>query len=200
MARASPGALFAAGAALLPAFLFQQDIVLRTILFVMFLVLNAVSGRGVRLLQYLLVAAGIVIFNLVIPTGRILISPLGLPVTEVALKAGLSKATAMVGLIALSRFSIRADLRFPGRLGGLLGASLMYFERIMGQRRSIDRRDIIGSIDAMLLSIHGAPSDPDPSRPPVRTSPGAAAVLIAVAGAAWSALGWTFVHPHPFWG
>ncbi len=201
------GALFATGAALLPAFLFQQDIVLRAVLFAVFLALNAASGRPVRPIPYLAVAAGIIVCNLFIPTGRVLIAPLGLPVTEVALKSGLSKATAMVGLIALSRFSIRSELRFPGRIGGLLGASLAYFERIMAERHAIDRRDLIGSIDRILLSIHGSPPD-GPTTPLVarfqssqgRSSTAAALVLVGTAAAAWGLLGWTLLRPHPFWG
>ncbi len=199
-AQASPRALFAAGAALLPAFLLQEDITLRAALFCLFLVLNAASGRRIRLLQHLLVGAGIVVFNLVIPTGRVLFSVLSLAVTEGALKSGLYKSTAMIGLIALSQFSIRAELRFPGRIGGLLGTSLLYFERIMAEKRILDRRDIVGSVDAILLSVHREPVGPDPSQPRGRTSPGGAALLALVVMACWGALVWTFVHPRPIWG
>ena len=198
--QASSRALFIAGAALLPAFLFQQDLVIRMALFLIFVGLNAASGRKPRLLQYALVGAGIVAFNLVIPTGRVLVSILGLPLTEVALKTGVSKATAMVGLISLSLFSIRSDLRLPGRFGGLLGTSLLYFERIMGQRRAIDRRDLVGSIDAVLLSVHQAPRVAGRSTPRIRTRAAAAGLLVFVVIAAWGALGWTLVHPRPFWG
>jgi hypothetical protein len=197
---ASSLALFLVGAALLPAFLFQQDLVIRTALFLLFIGLNAASGRRPRLLQYVVVGAGIVVFNLIIPTGRVLVSVLGLPLTEVALKTGVSKATAMVGLVALSLFSIRPDLRLPGRFGGLLGTSLLYFERIMGQRRAIDRRDLIGSIDAVLLSAHQSPPTPVAAAARVRTSTVAAALLVLVVAAAWGALAWTLVHPKPFWG
>jgi heptaprenyl diphosphate synthase len=193
-------ALFLAGAVLLPAFLFQQDLVIRSALFLLFMGLNVASGRRPRLLQYVLVGAGIVVFNLVIPTGRVLVSVSGLPITEVALKTGVSKATAMVGLIALSLFSIRSDLRLPGRFGGLLGRSLLYFERIMGERRAIDRRDLIGSIDAVLLSVHQAPLTPNPSAARVRTSAVAGGLLVLIVIASWGALAWTLVHPRPFWG
>ena len=198
--RASSRALFLSGAALLPAFLFQQDLVIRAALFLLFIGLNVASGRRPRLLQYVLVGAGIVVFNLVIPTGRVLVSVLGLPLTEVALKSGVSKATAMVGLIALSLFSIRSDLRLPGRFGGLFGTSLLYFERIMGQRRAINRKDLIGSIDAVLLSAHQVPPTPPADEARVRTRPAAATVLVLVVLVSWGALAWTFVHPRPFWG
>jgi hypothetical protein len=198
--RASSRALFATGAALLPAFLLQQDLVLRALLVVVFLGLNAVSGRKVRLLQSLLVGAGIVALNLVIREGKVLAVVAGLPLTELSLKAGVLKASAMVGLIALSRFSVRSDLRVPGTVGSLLGTSLVYFERIMGARHPMDRRDVIGSIDAILLSAHDEPSAAPVSCPRTRTSIAGGAVLTLVLLASWGALGWTLIHPSPFWG
>jgi len=197
----SPRVLFIAGALLFPAFLMQQDIVLRSLEVLIFVVLNALAGRHIRVMNYLVVMAGIVVFNLVIPTGRELVSLFGWSITEGALKSGLHKGTAMAGLIALSQFSIRSGLHLPGRLGGLIGRSLYYFEKIMSQRRRIDRKDVIGSIDALLLEIHAAGAE-DRSRKAERsrsTVPGVAflGALVAVAWAAWVL---TLVHPRPFWG
>lgn len=204
----SSQALFICGALLFPPFLLQQDIVVRAGLILVFFALNLLSHRRVRILQSLLVAAGIVAFNLVIPTGRVLASPLGLPITEGALKSGLLKATAMTGLIFLSRFSIRPSLRLPGRFGGLIGRSLYYFEAIMGQRRRIDRRDVIGSVDALLLSVtEQAECDPTvpaedgggvPTKPARRR--GGLPALIALVALNWGVYAATLVHPRPFWG
>ncbi len=200
-ANASPRILFLAGAMLFPAFLLQQDIVVRTLQIVLFMVLNVMSGRRIRLLQFIIVSAGIVVFNLVIPTGRVLVSVLGLSITEGALKSGLLKATAMTGLIALSQFSIRSDLRLPGRIGGLIGRSLFYFEQIMGERRRIDRKDIIGSIDALLLEIHAAgAADETSAKERVRSTLPGLAVLSAVVLINWSAYIVTLFHPRPIWG
>jgi hypothetical protein len=202
-AHAAPGLLFACGALVFPSFLLQQDLAVRAVQVVFFVCLCAFSGRRIRPLQYLVVAAGIVVFNLVIPTGRVLLSILGLPLTEGALKSGLLKATAMTGLIALSQFSIRSDLRIPGRIGGLLGRSLFYFERIMGQRRKLERRDIIGSIDALLLEVHQAPTAdeqaPLGAAEPLeasgrRSTPRGFAFLAAVVLVNWGALAATLFH------
>jgi hypothetical protein len=211
-ARAGPAVtsnvLFVCGALLFPPFLLQQDLVVRAGLIALFLVLNVIAGRRPRILQFLLVTAGIVAFNLVIPTGRVLLSPLGLPITEGALKSGLMKATAMTGLIFLSQFSIRPDLRLPGRIGGLIGRSLFYFEAVMAQRRRIDRKDIIGSIDALLLSVSEGAASGEPGLPggasveksaPSR-GPGGLAALIAIVLFNWAVYAVTLVHPRPFWG
>ncbi len=208
-AGASPQALFFCGALLFPPFLLQQDLVVRAGLIALFVALNALAGRRIRILQSILVAAGIVAFNLVLPTGRVLLSPMGLPITEGALKSGLMKATAMTGLIFLSRFSIRPNLRLPGRIGGLIGRSLFYFEAIMSQRRRIDRKDIIGSIDALLLAVTeggGPQGDGVPSGQPVAAPDGTTArwkglaALIATVLLTWAAYAATLVHPRPFWG
>jgi len=204
----SSEALFICGALLFPPFLLQQDIVVRSALILMFATLNLASGRRVRILQSAVVAAGIVVFNLVIPTGRVLLAPLGLNITEGALKSGLMKATAMTGLIYLSRFSIRSDLKLPGRIGGLIGRALFYFEAIMSQKQRIDRRDVIGSVDALLLSV----TQQDVSSE-ARVRGGAAAMetglarrrgalagLIAIVLFNWSVYAATLVHPRPFWG
>lgn len=206
---ASPQALFLCGALLLPPFLLQQDLVVRAGLIALFMILNAFAGRRMRILQSVLVTAGIVAFNLVIPTGRVLAAPLGLPITEGALKSGLMKATAMTGLIFLSRFSIRPSLRLPGRFGGLIGRSLFYFEAIMSQMRRVDRKDIIGSIDALLLSV-GEAGVPGERTPPQGNLPaegaglrqgsrGLAGLIILVL-LNWAVYAATLVHPRPFWG
>jgi hypothetical protein len=200
-ATTSPRMLFLAGAVLFPAFLLQQDIVVRALQIVVFLVLNLLSGKRIRLIQYLVVAAGIVVFNLVIPTGRVLVSVLDLSITEGALKSGLLKATAMTGLIALSQFSIRSDLRLPGRIGGLIGRSLFYFEKIMGERRRIDRKDIIGSIDALLIEVHAAGTvEQAATGRQVRSTLPGLAILTAVVAVNWGVYIFTLIQPRPIWG
>jgi len=203
-AYASPQALFLCGALLFPPFLMQQDIVIRAGLILLFMLLDVIAGKRVRLLQFGVVSAGIVLFNLVIPTGKVLTAPLGLAITEGALKSGLMKATAMTGLILLSRFSIRANLRLPGRIGGLIGRSLFYFEAIMSERNRIDRKDIIGSMDALLLSVRnaGEPAVRESAERNTHTPMNARgiAVLAFILAFNWTVFTLTLLHPHPFWG
>lgn len=204
-AQTSAGAHFAAGALAMAGFLFQSDLAIRGVELALFLLLSSLSGRRIRLLPYLLALSGIVAFNLVIPAGKVLVSVFGFPITLAALKAGLAKASAFTGMIALSRFSIRGDLRLPGRLGGLIARSLLYFERIMAERRRIDRRDIIGSIDRILLDVQTggidgqevAPSDArsggrtSPARQGRsggRTTPAGALALLGFVGLTWAPL------------
>jgi heptaprenyl diphosphate synthase len=200
-AHATPGALLAAGALLFPAFLLQQDLVLRALQIVVVSALNALMGRRVRPAQFLIMAAGIVLFNLVIPTGRVLVAVFGVPLTEGALKSGLFKATAMVGLIVLSQFSLRSDLRLPGWLGGLIARTFHYFELIMSQRPRMDRKDVIGSIDQILIEVQSAGKPHEGGlRAPGRSSLKGILALAVVVCINWAPFAYTLVHPRPFWG
>lgn len=192
---------FAAGALLMAAFIAQRDLVLRTAEFAAFLALARLTGRRLRIVNYLLVAAGIVAFNLLIPVGRELFSILGFPVTESALQSGVAKALTLVGMIAASQFSIRPDLRLPGRFGGLLARSLMYFQRIVAERRRIDRRDVIGSIDTVLLDVHGAGTALRDDAPAVPVRASGVLVLAGIVCLTWVPFVATLVAGRaPFWG
>jgi hypothetical protein len=192
---------FAAGALLMAGFLAQRDLALRGAEFAMFLLLARLSGRRLRLASYLIVAAGIVAFNLIVPVGRELFSVLKFPVTESALKSGVAKALTLVGMIAASQFSIRTDLRLPGRFGGLLARSLLYFQRIVAERRRIDRRDVIGSIDAILLDVHGEGAVVRGHAPPVPARLSGVLVLAGLVGVTWIPLAATLALGRaPFWG
>jgi heptaprenyl diphosphate synthase len=123
------------------------------------------------------------------------------PVTESALKSGVAKALTLVGMIAASQFSIRPDLRLPGRFGGLLARSLLYFQRIMAERRRIDRRDVIGSIDAILLDVHGEGAVVRSDAPSVPARLSGMLVLAGIVCATWFPLAATLALGRaPFWG
>lgn len=199
--RVSAGWQFAAGALLMAGFLAQADLVLRAAEFVALLVLARLSGRRLRPLTYLVVSAGVIASNLLVPVGRELAMVLGFAITESALKSGVAKALALVGMIAASQFSIRPDLRLPGSFGGLLARSLMYFQRIMAERPRLDRRDIVGSIDAVLLEVHGAGAVPSGA---VAATPATLAGILVLAGIVcitWIPLAATMLlGGPPFWG
>jgi hypothetical protein len=198
---ATSRALLATGLVLFPAFILQHDLVLRAAQILFFTGLNALTGRRARLVQFLVMTTGIVFFNLVIPTGKVLVAVFGFPLTEGALKSGLFKATAMIGLIALSQFAVRSELRLPGVIGGLVGRSFFYFEKIMGAQRRIDRKDIIGSIDRILVEVQGAgAAGTRHASHPRRSTFAGILVLAAIVIVNWGALAFTIVHPLPFWG
>lgn len=192
---------FSAGALMMAGFLAQRDLALRGAEFLAFLLLARLTGRRLRLLSYLVVSVGIVGFNLLLPVGRELFSVLTYPITESALKSGVAKALTLVGMIAASQFSIRPDLRIPGRFGGLLARTLLYFQLIVAERRRIDRRDVIGGIDAVLTSVHGAGAVLRDETPTVPVKISGVLVLVGVACLTWVPLAATLAAGRaPFWG
>jgi heptaprenyl diphosphate synthase len=186
----APAHLFLCGLLLIPAFLFQSHLALRAGQVVLFLVLAALSGRRIRVLPLVTVCAGILLANLLVPYGRVIAALGSFTVTDGALRAGLLKATTVAGLLYLSLFTIRADLPLPGRLGGLIGRVIYYFERILEAEKRFDHRDLVGSLDDLLLRVHR----PDPvdageaPSPPARTTPLGYALLAALLTLNWAAL------------
>jgi hypothetical protein len=200
--RASAQLQFAAGALAMIGFLFQVDLAIRGVEIVAFLLLNALCGRRVRVGTYLVAAAGVVFFNLLLREGRVIVTVLGFPVTMAALTSGVAKATVLTGTIAMSQFSVRGDLRLPGRFGGLIGRTLAYFERIMSERRRVERRDIIGSVDRILSEVYaeGIRTASGAVRA-VRTTAAGAVVLAGIAAVSWGPLlAVTILGKAPIWG
>ncbi|MFP3959413.1 MAG: hypothetical protein ACLFUX_04515, partial [Spirochaetaceae bacterium] len=122
-----------------------------------------VAGKKIKWMYFLIMVGSVTFFNLLSPSGRLLLSIGPFAVTEGALETGLMKGFTIVGLVFISLFTIRPSLRLPGRLGGLLVRLFYYFERIMDtKRRKLEPRRLIASIDDILDSLYtpGKPQEP----------------------------------------
>lgn len=184
------GALFVAGLAAMPSFLFNPSLIMRIIQFGFFWFCAWAVGKRVSLVATMLASASIVVFNLLVPYGLELGRIGNFSITAGALKAGLERAVTVEGLILLSRATIRSDLRLPGAFGALIGESFRYFDRIMERKGGIERKDPIGGIDRLmeeLWSERDAVSKTGPSRSPHRAlvGPLALGAFIAAAWAPW---------------
>lgn len=154
--------LFITGAITLPAYLLQDDLVIRLLQVLLFAILALFAGKRIKWIYFLVMVSSITFFNLLVPLGRVLFELGPLTITEVALRNGLLKGLTIVGLVFISLFSVRSDLRLPGRLGGLVARLFFYFERIMEGRHRVEARRLIGSIDEVLGAIYapGMPVEP----------------------------------------
>jgi len=146
--------LFFCGILSLPAFLFGEAVWAKTLLMAVYILLNAISGRKVKVLPNLVVAAGIVAANLFTPFGKILFRIGTFPVTEGALRIGLAKSATIIGLIYLSRFTIRSTIRIPGRVGEVFSLMLFYFERITEQKFKLERKNLWIDLDTLLENVY----------------------------------------------
>jgi len=181
------GHLFLLGVLLMPSFLFHQSLGLRLAQTGLFAVLCLLSGRRIRPLPTILTVAAIIVCNLLVPTGRILFSIGPLSVTEEALLSGVRKAATFEGLILLSRFYVRPDLRIPGSFGGLLSRSLFYFERIMSRGRRWNRKRLLVDLDAMLLELQAEGEVAERAPRVARTSLRGVLFGCALLGVNWAA-------------
>lgn len=199
-----PSHLFAAGVAVIVAFLLQSNPVVRVGQVLLFAVLASVSGKRIRWLYFVVMVSSITFFNLLTPLGELLFQIGPLRITRGALEQGLMKGFAIVGLVFISLFAVRADLRLPGAFGGLLARLFFYFERILEGRKRISARRLVATVDEVLLEMY--PVDRDPAlieeAPPLGGSnPGlvgteasarghtnlfGAVVMVALVGSCWA--------------
>lgn len=127
----SPTHQFLVGLLLVPAFLLQPALPVKAGQAVLFVLLCAVSGRRFSLPASAALFAGIVLFHLLTPAGKVLWRAGPLVVTDLALREGLFRALTVTGLFYISRFSIRRDITLPGAAGRLLGRVFSYYDLLL---------------------------------------------------------------------
>lgn len=140
------------GAVCSVAYLFQPHMALKAALFVLVLAAALSSGKKVSLLATVLVSAGIVAANLLVPVGRVIWQLGAFRVTETALLEGLDKALTFEGLIYISKASIRPGLRLPGRFGFIVSRAFVYYDRIVEYKGRIRAAYLFEDIDALMLA------------------------------------------------
>lgn len=150
-----PEHVLVAGMCIVPAFLFQQSLLIKWFQVAFFILLSVMAGKRFRLLPNLIMVAGVLCAYLLTPNGRVLFTLLHLPVTTGALINGLERSATLIGMIYLSRFSVRKGLRLPGKTGNLLSLVFFYFERILEGER-ITRGNLIKKLDEKIFAVHSS--------------------------------------------
>ena len=151
----SPRIMILTGLAVIPSFLFQDNVLLKTVQTVLFAGLSILEGKRFKPLPPLVMIASITLINVFNPIGRIIFTLGALRITFGALSLGLTKGLTLVGLIYLSRSSVRSDLLLPGKIGRILGRTFYYFDRI-NERWSETKgegRSLMNRLDSLLLDI-----------------------------------------------
>ena len=149
----SARALCITGLIVIPSLLFNPSPLLRVVQFLFFWFLCRFTGIKNNPLITILVFLGIVLFNLIMPYGRVLYSIGTFNVTLGALMMGIHRAATLSGLIMLSRLSIRPDLKIPGGFGALVGESFRYFALIMNSKKRITRKNLMADIDRLMIDL-----------------------------------------------
>ena len=149
-----PYELAAAGLAIVAALLFQPSLGPRVLILLGAMAFTWLSGRKVPVLGTLLVLAGIVAANLLVPIGRVLVSWGPFRITEIALREGVEKAVTFEALIYVSKASIRSDLRLPGKPGALMASALRSYEGILETNFRIRPATFFADLDELLAGIY----------------------------------------------
>jgi hypothetical protein len=149
----SAKALFFSGLVIMPALLFNPSTEYRALQFIFFWFLLLLTGKKTSPFITVITIFFIVAFNLIIPYGQILFSAGPVKITSGALRSGLHRAVTFMGLIMLSKASIRQDLRIPGAFGELLGESLRLFSVMMSKNYRLKIKNPIKIIDTLLLEL-----------------------------------------------
>jgi heptaprenyl diphosphate synthase len=181
----NPLHLFVTSALIIPAYLFQDELLIRIAQVLLFAGLSTVAGKKIKWMYFVVMVTSITFFNLLSPMGRVLLSIGPFAVTGGALENGVMKGFTIVGLVFISLFSIRPDLKLPGRIGGLLVRLFYYFERIVETKRQrLEPRRLVASIDDILDSLYrpGQRQNPPSGAVQATTTAGAAFMGVAVCG------------------
>jgi hypothetical protein len=149
-------------------------------MFLCFFAAAWLSGKKVSPLATIIVSAGIVAANLLVPVGRVVAHLGPFRITETALLEGAGKALVFEGLIYISKASILPGLRLPGRFGSLVAAAFVYYDRIVEYKGSVRPSTLIEDADRLMLKIWDEPLAEGTASARGATRP-AAAVALCVA-------------------
>ena len=172
-AHLNPRLLFLTGIVVIVCFLFQQNLIVRIGQVLVFAVLVVLAGKRIRIGYFLIMVTSITVFNLLTPVGEVLLRFGPIVVTRGALRQGLMKGFAIPGLVFISLFAVRPDLRLPGRLGGLIARLFFYFEHLLEGRKRIRLKRFVDSVDELLIDLLQSTAVSvarDGSSPSVRTT------------------------------
>ncbi|MDR1147327.1 MAG: Gx transporter family protein [Spirochaetaceae bacterium] len=149
-----PAPLFFAGLFMAAALLFTKGVMVRSVLFFAFLLLALLAGKTGNIFLTFVFFVVIVLFNALIPYGRVLFEIGAFSLTEGALTQGIEKAATVEGLVMLSRFTISPRLRLPGRAGALLTESFLLLPQLYEKKAAIHTKTFIDDIDKALLELN----------------------------------------------
>lgn len=158
----SPQLKLIMGLSFIPAYLFQQSVLIRSVQFVLLIFIYIFSGGKFKILPNIILFFGVVFAYILNPIGKVIIMAGSFPITMGALNSGLTRALLLIGLIYISRLSVSSKLNFKGKAGNLIGRVFYYFEAITEGRGNfpfssfykpgaVDR--LIAYIDKLLISV-----------------------------------------------
>jgi len=176
----------------MPALLFNPGTEYRVIQFLFFWFLTWVCGRKTDFWFTILISLFIIVFNHLVPYGRVMFSVGAFKITSGALEAGIHRAVTLQGLVMLSKVTIRQDLKIPGAFGQLLGESLRMFSAIMSRKYKITGKNLITEIDSLMFELTEEAALP-PAAKESHTKPAGYVILFVIIILSWLPFGMSYL-------
>jgi len=155
--RVSPSFLFVTGLLLAPAIIVQQNLIVKAVQTVLFLILALLSASVAKRRLFvgsIVFMTTTIVVNLFSPVGRVILRIGPLTITRGALVVGLSKATTLGCLLYLSRFCIRPSVRLPGTLGRYVSETFTYLNMLLARARMLPRKNLVRRLDEIFDTVY----------------------------------------------
>ena len=185
--RLSARALFVWAVAAAPSMLLPADPLPRAVLLLVLILLVLGTQRRMRWVRTATFFGAVVAFNLATPGGKVLLELGAFPVTEGALRVGLTKALSLTSLLLLSKIGIRRDLDLPGRLGRLLTLTLAYVRFLLDADVKLLARDPVARLDRLLLEAQCGVGTKLQTAAATRSTASGIIILAALLALQWAA-------------
>lgn len=170
-----------------PSFLLQRNLFFQIMQVASFLVLTGAMGKRIRLLPPVIMFISITVLNLFTPIGKVIFSFAGITITLGAVRLGMMKALTLIGLIYLSRGTVRPDLKLPGKFGGIITRTFYYFDQIHETWNKIPKQPIISRLDNLIDEIYAAAEQRQTKKPQtIQSRPVGIFLMIIFLGFHWT--------------
>ena len=138
------------GLILILMLLFADNLIAQGLIVLLSVILIISDSSKIKPLPAIIMSASIILFNLVVPFGKVLAEPFGLPITEGAILLGIKKALIIEGMVYISRWMLKAGLKIPGKIGTLVSQAFDILSSLSASRKKIDPKNLIHSIDEIM--------------------------------------------------
>lgn len=120
----------------------------------LFFVLVLIKRHGkVKWLPSLLILIFVTLFSLCVPFGKVLFSIGTWKITLGALSSGLERSFLLIGMVFISQFMVDKNISLPGKLGFMVESIFLVYDRLVVEKISFKKRNIVEAIDEKLLSL-----------------------------------------------
>jgi uncharacterized membrane protein len=141
---------FPFGLALILTLMFLDNLAAQGAILALAIALVLADRARIGVIPVLTMSASIILFNLFVPFGKVLASPVGIPITEGALLLGIKKALVIEGMVFISRWMLRPGIQLPGRAGTLVAQAFGILRNLSAGKKRIEPKRLVESIDDIM--------------------------------------------------